>query len=154
MSMEIYVLSDRRLSSLAEWQRSINTIGFTVSLPIDVAVQELHGFLPVAMGTGRTGFECDHWNASELMDFYKAITFQRRWSYCLAFRWGSDFEEGLAACQAAAAYALAVDGVVFDPQEGLVMSPQQALVAARQFEADIPKMREAVQAALAKLGNP
>ncbi len=72
------------------------------------------------------------------------------WREAVAFN-SQGFEEGLAAYQAAAAYAKATDGIVFDPQESLVMSPPQAFALARQYKADIPKMKELLQATVAKL---
>ena len=45
-----------------------------------------------------------------------------------------------AAYCAAAAYAAAVNGVMFDPQEGPVMTPDQALDLARETEAGVPKI--------------
>ncbi|HYY83289.1 MAG TPA: hypothetical protein VE686_02165, partial [Beijerinckiaceae bacterium] len=43
---------------------------------------------------------------------------------------------------AAAAYAAAVGGVMFDPQEGPVMTPDQALDLARETEAGVPKIEK------------
>lgn len=154
MSIEIYVFSDRRLPSLVEWQRSIDAEGIALFLPSDTSISDLRGYLPVRVGTMPIGFECDHWDAQGLIAFYPDVEFGRPWSYCLAFRWGSDFDEGLAAYEAAAAYAKATNGVVFDPQDGVVMSPQRAFEVARQMQADMPKMKEAVQAAILKLRKP
>src|SRR5882762_6746788 len=97
MSMEIYVFSDRQLHSLADWQRSIDAENIPIVLPSDVAFDELDGFLPVHASGKPTGFECDHWNARDLIAFYRRIQFGKNWTFCLAFRWGGDFDEGLAA---------------------------------------------------------
>jgi hypothetical protein len=149
----MFVLSDRRLASLAEWQRAIDSRGMRLSLSTGTPIDRLSGYLPVRSREVATGFECSHCNAEEIIALYQDIKFARAWSSAIAFNW-HDFGEGLAAYQAAAAYAKAVDGVVFDPQESLIMSPEQAFAAAEQFETDMPKMREAVQATLANLRKP
>ena len=48
MAMEIFALSDRRLNSIAEWQRAIDDEGFPFPprLSADVLVGQLSGFLP------------------------------------------------------------------------------------------------------------
>lgn len=152
MSMEILTLSDRRLASMAEWQRAIDAAGLALALPIDVSIEELHGFLPIRAGDAATGFECDHCDAAELIKLYDTIDFGRVWRHALAFNW-QGFEEGAAACMAAAAYAKAADGVVFDPQESIVMSPQRAIEYANEFKADIPRMNEMVRETLRRMGR-
>jgi hypothetical protein len=145
MSMEIFALSDRPLLSLADWQRSIDITGMSLVLPRDTSIDDLGGFLPVRLSGIGTGFECDHRHGRELMDFYGAIDFGRKWTYALAFNWHG-FDEALAAYAAAAAYARAADGVVFDPQDGIVMSPQQAFEVVAKMKAELPKMKEALRA--------
>jgi hypothetical protein len=53
---------------------------------------------------------------------------------------------------AAAAYAKATDGIVFDTEEGRIFTPQQAVDYTRQMEKDLP----AVQAELDRMlgGDP
>lgn len=152
MSMEIFTLSDRRLASLAEWQRAIDAAGLALTLPTDVSIEELRGFLPVRAGDAATGFECFHRDGAEVTRFYGAVDFGREWRHALVFYW-QGFEEGAAACMAAAAYAKAADGVVFDPQESIVLLPQRAIDYANQFKADIPRMTELVRETLGKMGR-
>jgi hypothetical protein len=151
MSMEVFVLSDRRLGSIAEWQGAVDAAGLALTLPADVRIEELHGFLPIRAGDVETGFECAR-DAAEVTRFYGTIDFGREWQHALAFNW-QGFEEGAAACMAAAAYARAADGVVFDPQESIVLSPQRAIEYANEFKADIPRMKELARDGLRKMGR-
>lgn len=152
MSMEIFTLSDRRLGSIAEWQHAIDASRLALTLPTDIRIEELHGFLPIRVGDAATGFECAHRDAAEVIRFYGTIDFGREWRHALVFYW-QGFEEGAAACMAAAAYAKAADGVVFDPQESIVLSPQRAIEYANEFKADIPRMKELVREGLRKMGR-
>src|SRR5437763_1061584 len=115
MSMEVLVFSDRRLDSMSEWQQSIDSEGLGILLPGDASIDELHGYLPVHHVDIRTGFECTHRDAAEMMAFYQGTNFGHPWAQCLSFIWGSDFEEALAASMASAAYAKEADGIVYDP---------------------------------------
>jgi hypothetical protein len=141
MSMEIFTLSDHRLTSLEDWQKSIDIMGVSLVLSTETSVGELRGFLPVRSGGVATGFECDRCQADEVMRLYGAVDFGRNWRCALAFNWRG-FDEGLAAYSAAAAYAKAADGVVFDPQDGVVLSPQQAFNVAVKMKAEMPKVKE------------
>src|SRR5947208_11683434 len=120
MSIEMSVLSDRRLASTAEWQRAIDAEGFPLRLDPDCALAEARGFFPAHFGDKLTGFECYHDDAGETMDGYPDIDFGRRWTFAVGFRIIGDFAELRAAWMAATAYAHATGGVVFDPQEGRI----------------------------------
>jgi hypothetical protein len=145
MSMEIHVLSDRRLASLVEWQRAIDAAGLALTLSTDASIEELRGFLPVRAGDAATGFECFHRDGAEVTKSYGTVDFGREWRHALEFYW-QGFDEGLTAYLAAAAYAKATDGVVFDPQDDVVMSPQRAFEVAEQMKADIPRAKAALEA--------
>ena len=145
MSVDLYALSDRRLVSVAEWQHAIDGERPGLVLPTDTSIDELGGFLPVRWNGRSTGFECDHIPAYEVLKSRGDIDFGRKWACALAF-YTREFEELLVAYIAAAAYAKAAGGVVFDPQQTLVMSPLQAIEMAGQIERDIPKAKQAMQA--------
>ena len=150
MSIEIFVLSNRQIVSLEVWQQAINNEGLQLTLSVDGPVDELHGFLPVELEGLASGFECDHCDVHEIAELYPDVDLGQNWKEALAFN-SQGFEEDLAAYQAAAAYAKATDGIVFDPQESLVMSPQQAFAVASQYKADIPRMKELLSTTLPKL---
>lgn len=109
MAMEIYVLSDQRLNSLAEWQRAINAehFPFPLQLSADNPIPGLSGFLPVRYEGVQTGFECDYWNPQSIVADYPHIGFGHPWKYALAFRFGARRGELESAWMAAAAYARA-----------------------------------------------
>jgi hypothetical protein len=150
MSDEIYVLSDRQLGSIAEWQTAINRESFDLELSTDREFAALSGFLPArAAGGQATGFECDHWTLSDLATPDETVDFGHPWKFVLAFRFGR-FSELEAAWMAASAYAAATDGIVFDPSEDKLNRPSEAakiardLVASPVTEADILELAKKV----------
>lgn len=153
MSLEIYVLSDSQLNSLAEWQKAIDANGFALSLSVDRPFVALGGFLPVKLKGAPTGFECDHWPVRDVQEAYADISFGHQWRYCIAFRWGIDLKACLGAYIAAAAYANATNGVVLDCEQGELLSGKEALRAARDIERQLPALEQALNAAMEKY-NP
>jgi hypothetical protein len=153
MSIEIFALSNRRVASFESWQRQIDIEQLRLLLPAEHPIDELRGFLPVQLEGMASGFECSHCDPREIVKLYPDVDLGAEWTEAIAFN-SHGFDEGLAAYQAAAAYAQATDGVVFDPQESLVMSPQQAFGVAQRFKAEIPNMKESLETALARQGLP
>ena len=138
MSIEIYVLSDKRLGAITEWQQAIDAEGFDLRLDTSRSFEALSGHLPAHRGERHAGFECDHWEAADIIDGNSDIDFGRRWTQTLVFRFGGDFCALWGAYSAAAAYARATQGVVFDDESGEVLAPDRAVTIARQIEADLP----------------
>ena len=73
------------------------------------------------------------------MDAYSEIKFERAWKYCMVFIWGGDLNEMQAAWMAAASYATATEGVVFDEQVGNVLNSPEAIRAARDLRQIAPE---------------
>src|SRR5262245_43305334 len=141
MSIELFVLSDKQLTSITEWQRAIDAEGFDLRLDASRPFEALSGHLPAHRGQRHAGFECDHWDPIDVMDEESCddVDFGRRWTQALAFRFGGDLHALWGAYAAAAAYAKATDGVVFDGESGEVLAPESAVAIAREFEQDLPK---------------
>lgn len=142
MSMELYVLSDTRIASIAAWQQAIDASGFPLRLSAARPFADLSGVLPVQLNERQIAFECDHWDLGDLVETYDDIDFGRRWKYALAFRWTGNPYEGIAVYMAAGAYAKATGGVVFDCEEGKIISPERAGEVGREIERDIPMLEE------------
>jgi hypothetical protein len=142
MSLEVHVLSDKLLDSIAEWQRAIDGEKFDLKLSRDARLDEIAGFLPARLGERSTGFECVHDDPRELMDAYVEIDLVHPWQHALTLRWGASFAECLAAWMAATAYARAVRGVVVDPQAGKVLEPDGALAITRNLERELPALEQ------------
>src|SRR5947207_14995677 len=108
MAMEFFVLSDRRLASIAEWQQAITAEGFQLLLSTETPFEAMNGFLPVHLGESpadfegtkasdpvlpapfgvqHAGFECAHCDLQDLIDRHPEVDFGRRWSHVLRFRW-------------------------------------------------------------------
>jgi len=143
--MEMHVLSDRRLASIAEWQRAIDIEGFPLQLSSDVRLDTAQGFLPSRLANKHTGFECYHDNAIETMKFLGQNNFGQRWAFALGLRWIGDPTELQAAWMAATAYARATGGIIFDHQEGRAFTPLQALEVIRAIERDLPAFEQAIR---------
>lgn len=133
MAMEMFVLSDRELSSIAEWQAAIDASRFPLKLH-DADLKTHSGFLPARLNERLTGFECDHFPAAEFMSEIPEVDFGHNWMFVLAFRWIGDFNEMLAACMAAAAYAAATEGVVLDDQEEKIRTAMEATEEAHRLQ--------------------
>jgi hypothetical protein len=138
MAMELQVFSDRRLNSMAEWQRAINTEGFALRLADDVHLPTASGFLPAKLDNQSTGFECYHDDAKKSMRFLGAGHFNHPWQYALGFRWGADFSQLDASWMAATAYAAATGGIIFDHEEGRVFTAQQGRELVAKFVRERP----------------
>ena len=138
MSIEIFVLSDRRLNSVEDWQNAIDKEGLNLKLDRSRAFAELSGHLPALRGNDVAGFECDHWNVADVIECSPDVDFGRPWSQCLAFRFGGDFLALWGANAAATAYARATNGVVFDAESGEVLTPDEAVKLVRHIEHDLP----------------
>jgi hypothetical protein len=153
MSMELHVLSDRRLASIDDWQRAIDREGFPLRLSTETPFDQLKGLLPARLRDAPIGFECDHWDAGGDLKDYTDTDFGRVWTYALAFRWlGSNLAEMEAAWMASSAYARATDGVVFDLESGEILTSSRAVEAARGVGDQEALIKAAVAGALKKLG--
>lgn len=149
--MELYVFSDRRVASIAEWQEAIDAEGFKLWLSSDRPMDALQGMLPVRLGDRRTVFECDHWDVGALISESPDINFDHSWKNALAFRWGADLYAGPAAYMAGAAYAKVAGGIVFDCEEHRIISPQRAAEIARDLERSLPEIEAVVARVVARL---
>src|SRR5215469_7771028 len=67
MSMEMWVLSDRELASVSDWQAAIAAEGYPLQLADGVQLETHGGFLPAHLRGQRTGFECDPYPADEFL---------------------------------------------------------------------------------------
>jgi hypothetical protein len=141
MSMELHILSDRQLNSVAEWQRAIDAQGFPLRLASDVLFATASGLLPATLENNKTGFECYHDDAMKTMRFLGVSNFSHFWKYAPGLRWGADFSTLEAAWMAATAYAAATAGIIFDHEEGRVFTPQQGRELVAKFVSDRPRIK-------------
>jgi hypothetical protein len=140
MAMEMFVFSDVKLTSVTQWQAAIDAEGYPLKLAADVELDTHSGFLPAYLRGERTGFECDHFPASELAGEMPDVKFEHQWKFVLAFRWIGNFKELQAACMAAAAYAIATRGAIVNDQEPKIVSAVEARDEVRRILEDIPKL--------------
>jgi hypothetical protein len=145
MSMEISVLSDKQLTSATEWQTAIDAKAFPLRLSYDKPLAQLGGMLPVYLSEKRTAFECHHREPSDIFETYNDFDFGHAWKYNLAFISGVNFDAMLAAWMAATAYAAAVDGIVFNEEEGKLLRPTECIETIREIERSRPEFEAAIR---------
>jgi len=146
MSMELWVLSDKRLSSIADWQAAINSEGYPVNFDKTVSFESLRGFLPCHLRGQLAGFECYHDDAAEFMQRNDGFNFGHHWKYALGFRWlGSRENETLAAWMAGTAYARATDGIVVNDQDSRLRSAGESAEVVREIEHPSQAYEEAMR---------
>ncbi len=155
--IEIFVLSDRRLESIAEWQHAISAEGLGLVLSTQTPFDALDGFLPAELCERQTGFECAHRDPQTLIGEHPKSNFAARSSYALVFRYdGRDIFQAAAAWMAGAAYAKAADGMLFDDGVGRrPITPESAVEHARNLETNAQVIRSMpdVEAALQHVLN-
>jgi hypothetical protein len=142
MSMEISVLSDTQLNSIAEWQAAIDLEGYPLQLSAEATLAKLRGFLPMQLRGERAGCECYHDPVEELIATYSDVDFCHAWKYALGFRWGGSFTEMQCAWMAATAYAAATNGIVIDEQESRIRTAAESRNEVEAIVRDMPKMEE------------
>lgn len=140
MAMELFVLSDKQLNSVVDWQAAIDREGYPLRLNGNQAIDALKGFLPALLRDTKTGFECNLWPAEEFMREVSSVNFEHEWNYVLALRWGGNLNQVPAVWMAATAYAKATDGVVFDEEEGKIRSAVDARTVVDDIERELPEM--------------
>lgn len=136
MAMQICVLCDERLGSIAEWQKSIDADG----LPLRLSDADPNRNLAARLRDEETSIEYGVYDFGELKDTYKNVHFGHEWKYAIAFTWSSDFGEEIAAWMAATAYARATNGVIFDEQDAKILTPEESLKIVRDTEQRRPAM--------------
>jgi hypothetical protein len=145
MAMELFVLSDQKLETVAEWQAAIDAEGFPLRFDGNKPIEMLRGFLSAQLRDAKTGFECNLWPADELMRDRPDVNFGRDWKYVLAFRWGSNLSQVPAVWMAATAYAKATDGVVYDEEAGKIRTPAEAGIVVGEIEREMPQVEAMLQ---------
>lgn len=139
MAMELFVLSDQKLKSVSEWQHAINGEGYSLHLDEGKSIESLKGFLPARLRDTKTGFECGCWSIDQFHDAFPDVNVNQTWRYALTLRWGGDLRQLEAAWIAAAAYAQATSGVIFDEQDGKIKSASEARAVVHDIISAMPK---------------
>jgi hypothetical protein len=139
MAMELWVFSDRKLHSMAEWQAAIDAEGYPLRLSADMVFEKLRGFFPSYLRGELAGFEAYREGAGELMHSNSSVHFDHEWKYALGFRWlGSCVNEMRAAWMAATAYAQATGGIIIDDQAAKFHNAAEARQVVCDVDRDFP----------------
>jgi hypothetical protein len=138
-AIKLFVLSDRELSSVTEWQAMIDSEGYPLRLDTNEPIAALSGFLPARLRDIKTGFDCNPWRADRFLREMPGVDFGHAWKHVLALRWnGNNLRERPAVWMAATAYARATDGVVFDEEARSTRTADKARIVVERIERDMP----------------
>lgn len=140
MAMEIFVFSDKRLETIAEWNTALIEMGFDVVIDDSRRVAELSGSQPTKLRDRDVWIEYDHFDPAKFFEEQDYVRKERDWKYLLAFRFGGDLYALTAVLMAAAAYAKATNGVVLDEYEPVFRSWQQVAQMAIENDRDTPRI--------------
>jgi hypothetical protein len=139
--MQICVLADSQLGSIAEWQEAIDA----EKLPLRLSDPEPDRNLGARLNEEETSIEYGIYDFNELKNTYPHVRFGHDWKFVIAFTWSSDVAQGIASWMAATAYAHAAGGIVFDEQEGTLLTTGKSLQVARDMEQYRPEMEAALR---------
>lgn len=146
MAMELFVFSDTRPPSIAEWNAELADNGFDVFINEGCAVSELKGLQPTMFRGRDVWIEYDHFDSQEFLNSQKDfLQTDRSWKYLLAFRFGGDFHALAAVLMAAATYAKITGGVVLDEYEPIFRTWREIAEEARATEKQIPMLEASLK---------
>lgn len=136
--MSYIVFSNRHLVSAKDWQASLNELGFAITLDADGdhPIVTLSGHKPSTWNKQEAGFECYPGHATETVesiDIYDGFDFGGPWTSMMELYY-SGFAGMAGAAMAAAAYAQATGGIVFEPEGGDIFDMDAAISHARETE--------------------
>jgi hypothetical protein len=123
-----------RIPSAAQWSQAMHQLGFATQLPGDFDPRSHSGYLPCP--DDRTGFELyiEPFSHSSIEVSVAALPVVEDRDTMLTFRLSGRDSDLAAAKAAAAALAVAADGVVFDEETGHFIAAQDATAWARSDE--------------------
>lgn len=138
MSLSCYVLCNRHLTTLGEWQAAIDALGFAVTLQGEATepIEDLSGHLPTVWQGEEAGFECDPGGvdeAAEIIEMCDDVDLGGPWACMLAFNYVG-FANIAGVTIAGAVYAKATDGVFYEAEGGERFDADAAIAFARKTE--------------------
>jgi hypothetical protein len=134
--VEFCVLTDSLLGSTDEWQLAIEAAGFPLRISDEGRISRDGGTLVARLRDQATIFQYWIEDPSDVMNAYPKVKFGHHWKYAVAFPYIREFAELTSAWMAAAAYARATAGVVFDEQAGRVFGRDELVEETRRVERD------------------
>lgn len=140
MAMELFVFSDTRPNSIAEWNAALADIGCEVVIDETRAISELSGHQPTKLKGRNVWIEYDHFDPDKFFKEQDYVKQERTWKYLLAFRFGGDFYALATVLMVAAAYAKITDGVILDEYEPVFRKWSEVAESGLATEKEIPKL--------------
>lgn len=151
MSMEIYLLSSEVVPSTTVWQSAINTLGFDVHF-LDERSLLTHTIQLRAQYKGKAVLiELEQASLAKIHKLFPDAALPDSLTHVHTLYWNKTLEGGVAAYQAAAAYAGLAKGLMIDSEEGKLNTPTRAIEIARDMAAKMPMLEAAMAEILAKM---
>jgi hypothetical protein len=135
MSTAIFVLTDSLIGSITEWQRALDADGLPLRLPAEASLDESDTWIAQLRGK-RTSFQYWITEPRDVISAYPMVQFGHDWKYAIAFPYIRDFAELTASWMAAAAYARATGGIVFDESVRKIINPNELVEETQKIERD------------------
>lgn len=140
MSVEVYVLSNKLLYSTNALQSNIDQLGFQLTVLTDRDWTVARGHVSASWKGQEAGFECSPAQLAGLKETY-ALNLGGPWDHAICFRFGT-LPGCAGALIAAAAYAHATNGVLFETEDLKIFSPSDAITHARESELEVVRWEE------------
>ena len=125
-SFEANIFCDKRFGSVAEWQRQIDDLSFSVHIVSSRNLASSKGHLPATWQDREVGCEFGPIDRENVINTCDDVDLGGPWLHAFALYWNL-LPGFVGAWVCATAYAKAVNGIVFDPQESFVLWPDAAV---------------------------
>lgn len=137
MTVDLYMLCDRPVMSVDEWQTAIDKLGFDLTLPMSLNVATATGALTARWRGEPVVFEFSAFPYQEIEEGNSGLDFERTWPNAYVMYTGSSFVGCAGVIIAGAALVHCTGGRLFDPQDSLILKPDEAVRYAKETEAQI-----------------
>ncbi len=132
MTVDLYMLCDRPLTSVGEWQTAIDKLSFDIQLPTDLDVETARGALTASWRGEPVVFEFWPSDFEDIKETYPDLDFGQTWPNAYVTYTGASFGGFAGAVMAGVALVHCTGGRFFDPQDGRIMKPDEAVRFAHQ----------------------
>lgn len=127
MTMDFYMLCNRPLASVDEWQLAIDELGFDFQLPATLNVETSAGAVTAIWRGKPVVFEFTTFPYDEIEEGYSELDFEQTWPNAYVMYTGSSFSGCAGAVMAGVALVHCTGGRFFEPQESLILKPHEAV---------------------------
>lgn len=144
MTMDFYMLCNRPLISVDEWQIAIDELGFGLKLPVTLNVMTAGGALTATWRGEPVVFEFSEFPYAEIEEGHPKLDFGQTWPNAYVMYTGSSFSGCAGAILAGVAIVHRTGGRFFEPQDSLILKPDEAVRYAHRTVDELLTMMRAL----------